>query len=875
MLAIAWSPDVTAEGGPLSASRTASLRARQRTEAWLRDSRTARVAGLALGLFLLAVLLYVTVVRQLPEPTATLRIPWWVLTVLFGVGEVFVLHIQVRREAQTVSLSEIPLVLGLFFSTPHDFVIGWLVGPLLVFVVHRRQPPIKVGYNLALLAAEACFSVTVFHLIAPDPIRLHPTVWLAAYVAGTAAGWLSTMTTTAVIALYEGGVARRALLTVPGTGALASFAVSTIGLVAVYALSADESAAWLLAMSALILLIGYRAYAMLSERHLSLERLYRFSQVVSQSPEVDGVLRSVLSQAKELLRADHAEITFQSARDDQDGLVVALGNDGLLNRTVLSDTQDQAWWQRVADAGVPTLLPRGTRDERLRAYLQRRRLREAIIAPLRGDAGAVGTITVADRMGNVRTFDEEDVRLLETVANHASMALQNGRLIEALRHEALHDALTGLPNRTLISRRLADAVLNVRRGTCTALAVMIMDLDGFKEVNDTLGHAHGDVLLQEVATRTTAAVGAGGTVARLGGDEFAILLLDVDGDDALQVASRVREALHQPVVIDDVGVEIGASIGVALAPTHGLDASALLKRADLAMYDAKRTGVGLCVYQPSRHAPASPARLALVSELRQGLSSGQLIIHVQPKTLLTTDQVSGVEALARWQHPQHGLLMPDDFIDLAERSGLIRPLTMAVLDAALAAVASWQRLGATMTVAVNLSVRSLTDNDLPADVARLLHEHGVAAERLTLEITETSIMTDPARSIGVLVRLAELGVRLSVDDFGTGYSSLAYLKRLPVHEVKIDRSFVTNMVHDSDDATIVRSIIDLGANLSLDAVAEGVEDEATCDQLRSMGCATAQGYHVSRPMPVDEFPAWLQAYRSTHPSRRTRIALPH
>jgi predicted signal transduction protein with EAL and GGDEF domain len=329
----------------------------------------------------------------------------------------------------------------------------------------------------------------------------------------------------------------------------------------------------------------------------------------------------------------------------------------------------------------------------------------------------------------------------------------------------------------------------------------------------------------------------------------------------------VREALQEPVVIDDVAVEVGASVGIALAPEHGTDASGLLKRADLAMYDAKGTGTGLCVYEPSRHAPPSPQRLALVSELRQGLPSGQLVVYVQPKAALVTDQVSGVEALARWHHPQHGMLLPADFIDLAERSGLIRPLTMVVLDAALEAVASWRRQGMDLSVAVNLSVRSLTDSDLPTDVARLLVRHGVPAERLTLEITETSIMTDPARSVGLLVRLAELGVRLSVDDFGTGYSSLAYLKRLPVHEVKIDRSFVTNMARDGDDATIVRSIIDLGANLSLEAVAEGVEDERTCDELRRMGCATAQGYHLSEPMPVAQFPAWLQAYRMTHPSR--------
>jgi EAL domain-containing protein (putative c-di-GMP-specific phosphodiesterase class I) len=278
------------------------------------------------------------------------------------------------------------------------------------------------------------------------------------------------------------------------------------------------------------------------------------------------------------------------------------------------------------------------------------------------------------------------------------------------------------------------------------------------------------------------------------------------------------------------------------------------------MYTAKGATKGVWLYESSLDTTTSPQRLALVGELRQAITLDQLTIHVQPKAFLNTAEVYSVEALVRWQHPQHGLLPPDEFVPMAERSGLIRPLTMAVLRQALAACAAWRKQGRELSVAVNLSARSLLDLDLADDVAALVRRYNLPGQLLTLELTEGSVMTDPTRTIGLLLQLADMGIRLSVDDFGTGYSSLSYLKRLPVHEVKVDKSFVTNMCHDSDDATIVRSIVDLAGNLSLDVVAEGVEDQTTWDRLQSMGCTAAQGYYLSRPMPLEEFAPWLEHY---------------
>lgn len=509
--------------------------------------------------------------------------------------------------------------------------------------------------------------------------------------------------------------------------------------------------------------------------------------------------------------------------------------------------------------GEPLLLPRSTRDTDRRTWLSAHAAREAIAVPLKGGAGVVGALVVTDRLGDVRTFVDDDVLLLETVANHASVALQNGQLIDRLRHEAMHDALTGLGNRVHLQRRLGSALDELAQGRSTGLAVMILDLDGFKEVNETLGHEQGDLLLVEVAGRLTAAVGEAGVVARLGGDEFAVLIGGIDDEDRIvRTGRRILRALEQPIALDGMDVEVGGSLGIALAPAHATDPAALLKRADIAMYDAKASTRGLRVYEPDLEA-GSPQRLTLVAELRTALNNGDIQVYVQPQARLRDGKVIGAEALARWEHPDLGFVSPEEFIPVAERSGLIGPLTTRVLDRSLAAVAAWRAAGRELTVAVNLSTRSLRDTDLVDEVRRLLRRHDVPAPSLTLEVTEGSVMADTARAIAVLHQLRDLGVRLSVDDFGTGYSSLSYLKKLPVGEVKIDRSFVIGLQEAGEDAAIVGAIVDLGRHLGLEIVAEGVETQATWELLARMGCDIVQGWHLGRPMPVAEFLPWLAA----------------
>jgi diguanylate cyclase (GGDEF)-like protein len=428
-------------------------------------------------------------------------------------------------------------------------------------------------------------------------------------------------------------------------------------------------------------------------------------------------------------------------------------------------------------------------------------------------------------------------------------------------HQALHDPLTGLPNRTLFRDRTQQAILSAQRDG-TSVAVLIMDLDRFKEVNDTLGHHSGDELLKELADRLNDAVRESDSVARLGGDEFGVLLPRVSAAaGAVDVAERIRAALSEPFALHGLPLAVEASVGAALYPEHAADVDTLIQHADVAMYLAKSANSDFELYDEAND-EYDPARLTLVGELRRALAEHEIILYFQPKLGLSTGRVSGVEVLVRWRHPERGLLYPDEFIPLAQHTGLIKPFTLYVVDKALAHCAAWRQDGLELRVAVNLAMRNLLDLGFPADVAALLRKWDVNAELLELEITESTIMADPFRARQVLMQLHEMGVRLAIDDFGTGYSSLSYLRRLPVQEIKIDKSFVMNMADDENDAVIVRSTIDLARNLGLEVVAEGVENARTWNDLEAFGCDVAQGYFLSRPVVAEELARWLQENRA-------------
>jgi diguanylate cyclase (GGDEF)-like protein/PAS domain S-box-containing protein len=448
--------------------------------------------------------------------------------------------------------------------------------------------------------------------------------------------------------------------------------------------------------------------------------------------------------------------------------------------------------------------------------------------------------------------------LIERCTKLAAIAIERDQAEEAARHQALHDPLTGLPNRTLLGDRLAQALTAARRGR-HVVALLLIDLDHFKAINDTLGHEAGDEVLCHVARGLEDQLRDADTVARMGGDEFALVLPELSVvEDAEHVAGKLLAALTGLLDINGITVQLGASVGIAAYPLHGDDAPALFRRADVAMYRAKRLGGGYAVYDVEIDAE-NLQRAGLAAELRLAIETDQLVLHYQPQINLRTGQLVGVESLVRWRHPARGLMAPDLFIPLAENTGLIKSLSWWVLRAALADCARWQEHAPELSVAVNCSAHILHDRELLSVIDAGLLAGGLSTHQLQLEITESAVMADPDGALQAITRLDGAGVSFVIDDFGTGYSSLSYLKRLPVRSVKIDKSFVRDMGSDQRDASIVRSAIDLAHGLGLEVIAEGVETQQSYDRLTELGCDFAQGFFLARPMPGPELTDWLLA----------------
>jgi diguanylate cyclase (GGDEF)-like protein len=427
---------------------------------------------------------------------------------------------------------------------------------------------------------------------------------------------------------------------------------------------------------------------------------------------------------------------------------------------------------------------------------------------------------------------------------------------ELNRHQALHDSLTGLPNRALFQDRTGQA-LQASQRTAKPVAVMLLDIARFKDVNNTLGHQYGDLLLCQVANRFAGALRAHDSVARIGGDEFAILMPETEGDEAVAAAIRLIEVLAQPFVVKEISLHLEVSIGIAMAGPES-DAETAMRHADVAMYESKTQRVPFTTYELTRD-DNTVERLAMLGDLRHAIGNDELFLHYQPKVRARTGEVHSMEALVRWRHPTRGIVAPDMFIPSAETTGVIHPLTAEVLRQALLQARTWHERGWAIPVAVNVSAASLHDLGFPGQVRRQLEATGVPASMLTIELTESALMTDPARARAILEDLSSMGVSLSIDDFGTGYSSMAYLKALPVRELKIDRSFITGMATEASDVVLVQSAVDLGHNLGLHVVAEGVEDAETMATLRDMGCDLIQGYFIHRPGSAADIEEWLTA----------------
>ncbi|MFZ6847924.1 EAL domain-containing protein [Undibacterium sp. RuRC25W] len=486
-----------------------------------------------------------------------------------------------------------------------------------------------------------------------------------------------------------------------------------------------------------------------------------------------------------------------------------------------------------------------------------------IAGPVRQLADTARRLGAGDYKVNIDIERKDEIGDLAASFSHMRDAIAQRE--KEISHLAYWDTLTTLPNRALFTEMLDEAIVQAK-SLGNSCFVLMMDLDRFKHVNDVMGHRFGDLLLIEVAFRLRAGLGIGNIKpARLGGDEFAILLPSSNAVDALRVANKILESLEKPISIEDQAVDISAGIGIAGFPEHAIDTETLLGHTEVAMYVAKQAKNGPVIYTQGID-KSSQQSLSLLTDMRIALEQNHFQLYAQPKLSLSTNEVIAVETLVRWVHPEKGMVFPDQFIPFAEQTGFIRQLTRWVMNAAAECCHAWSMAGIDLKMSVNISTRDLMDQDLPQKFAEILQLHGVQPQSFCLEITESAIMDDPQRAHQTLDKLHAMGMELSIDDFGTGYSSLAYLKRLPVDELKIDKSFVLKMEQDIDDTKIVKSTIDLGHNMGLRVVAEGIENAEVMALLKELGCDQAQGYFISRPMPVTNMPAWLKQWRTSQPA---------
>jgi len=857
----------------------------------------ARTGTLAATLAVVAASLLLTT----PGGTLTAvpaEVPRWALlagtALLFGLAEACLLHVEVRRDAYTITLAGVPLVLALLVQTPAEVVLARVAGSAAAFLL-QRSPVAKVAYNLAAYAAEAALDAALTRVLLAGVDVLSVRGALTTYTVVAVVDQLTTWLITQVIGWHQGPLTRRQAAQVQLSAVLCTVLATTGALVAVLLLRQGALGRLVLATALLAAAAVYRGFQVLHRRHHALEQMQGFIGLSSEPSPLPDVAGRMLGQVRDLMRAGSAQLLLI---DGDSTVTLCAGEDGVVHE---GGGAEPGW--ALEDALVTgvrahqqsVVLPAGTRRSAERVWLAGRGARDAIVVPLPRGSGE-GALMVFDRLGTTGSFTGEDRSLLQTLAGHLSVAVRSNTLLDRLRHDATHDALTGLANRSLLEETLgSEATLS---SGCT---VLLLDLDRFKEVNDTLGHHVGDALLRAVATTISAALPVGSSVARLGGDEFAAVIphrvlpqrvlpqrvlppgiadrVADPGNDtvgappdalAIELARRIAAPVHLPEAV----LSTRASIGVARSAA-GAATTDLLRHADTAMYAAKDSGTAVVVYTAALDRGRAE-RLELLADLHVALDRRQLVVVYQPKLDLATDAVTGVEALVRWRHPRRGMIHPDVFVPLAEAHDLIGPLTEQVLREALRQCAVWRSAGLDLTVAVNLSARVVNDDALPGLIASALHTAGVPTSSLVLEITESAVMDDPDHAVAILESIAALGVVLSLDDFGTGYSSLAYLRRLPVREIKIDRSFVTGLATDPDrGGVLVRAIINLATSLGHRVVAEGAEDGATVDLLRELGCHLVQGYTVSPPQAPELVSTFVRArLAAAEPPPPPAIAVP-
>ena len=777
--------------------------------------------------------------RGLALPEVEPHVWWPVLAVLFCLCERYAVHLPFGRDNHSLTFSQAPLVLGLFALPFDDLMLAALLGTFVAHALLYRDPLIKIAFNTASFMAQVALAAVVFSFVlevsGTDVTTMSPASWVAALAATLTADLVGFLALQVVIGLRSSSWSPRSAARALAGALIGTVVVTDLALVTALVLRRDSNALALLAVAVVMSFLLYRGYHVQRLRYSRLELLYRFTRSVDQALRDGSVHDTVSAEACELLRARHAR-------------VILWGEPG--------DDPDGTWWAPAMEGNAVRLERGGDTDAHVAMRLDGHV--DAMAAPLRDGGATIGVMLVADRLDDLSTFDDDDAMLFEALAGHAGVALANSALVERIRaaaldteHLSLHDPLTGLPNRLLFQQRLE------RRLTSSGpVAVLLMDVDRFKEVNDTLGHDVGDTLLREIGDRLREVESEETVVARLGGDEFAILLGGEDVHIEGMVA-RITRDIGRSFHVGGVTLDVTLSIGISVNGDDASSAAVLLRRAEVAMYDAKEGLSGVARYSPDRD-PYSSRRLSLIGDLARALDDQTLELHYQPLADPATGRVACVEALLRWSHPVWGHVPPDEFIPLAENTGLIRPLTRFVVDTAVRQCVAWRDAGTPVLMSVNISARNLVEPELADSVARVLVQAGLPASMLKLEVTESAIVADPERAVQALEGLVDLGLSISIDDFGTGYSSLTRLRNLPVHEVKIDRTFVRHLADQSEDLAIVRAVISLGHDLGLNVVAEGVEDEHSWRILQDLGCDLVQGYFLAKPMSADSMTTWLR-----------------
>ncbi len=775
--------------------------------------------------------------------------PWTVVAIAlaFAAAERMVFYVQYRREAMAYAMSELPTAMALLYLGVWQTIVARLVGSLLVVALTRRPTWYKLVFNAGLFTFEIVLAFFVFHVLQGDEqgfgdlmvVSMALTLMLATIVDG--------VFVSLVVSLFEGDLLSKLVQQFRSTVSMVVVSSVAATLLACFSLWwPDLAAIGLIPLGAIWMLL--RRHGLAAQQLRDFEALHRLSSSVSRSLHRDEIAKMAIVEIQDILRSDRAAVVLFERPSGTAWVAASVGSPLGDLPTQIGDPR---WHAFVAGAAAVVLDPAAMVGLGIELGAKGA---NAIVAPVRDDDQSFGLLVVCDRIGPNARFEPNDALRAGAMADRLASALKNAELHEHIEEEAWRDRLTGLANRTAFERAVGEAL--EAADTTSSVSILMLGIDRFREVNETLGYHVGDEILREITARLRNLVGEGHTLARVAGDEFALLLVDDTPDAASSMAERLLTVALDSFRLPDAELVIDVSIGAAESGRATADPATLLRKADVAMHWAKEHHSGFEMYRVEID-QRTPERLSLLADLRAALEHCHLDVHFQPKIDLVTGVVVGAEALVRWEHPTRGFVPPLEFVQLAETTGLITELTDQVLGKATSALRLLNDIGFRLDMSLNLSTLDLLDLDLVDRVARCLAEQGVPADQLTPEITETALLEDGVRALETAEALQAMGAHLSIDDFGTGFSSLSYLRMLPAAELKIDRSFVTNLLNETRDEVIVRSTIDLGHNLGLRVAAEGVEDEATRERLRALGCDLAQGYGISRPMPLSRFVAWL------------------